>query len=261
MTDKLVPTVRTVVSLPMYARAVLRSWHHVGDDKPSKATIAVLWAQYMIETGGRDSWGWNIGNTKEIPNDGINYHALRGVWEGVSPAEAERLISSGQAVADPSADHAKAVGAGRVSVVFQPPHPATWFSSFLTLDDAMAHHLKFLARRFAVAWPAILSGDYVKFAHALKSRGYFTADANSYANGMRAPYFAFMNSPAYDEALAVIIQDDIDTQPDLDNPDSERIPVVNTDIMERPTTSADQPTIHPDPSSYLRPEEWEREKG
>lgn len=215
MTDHLVPTIRTVVSLRDYARAVVRAWHKVGDGIPEKSSVAVLWAQYMIETGGRDSWGWNIGNTKEIPNDGVNYHALRGVWEGVTPAHAAQLIASGQAVADASADHAKAVGPGRVSIIFQPPHPATWFSSFDSLDQAMEHHLVFLARRFAPAWPAVLAGDPRKFAQALKARGYFTASAEAYAAGMERPFATFMSATGYEEATEQIERDNTPTQPAL----------------------------------------------
>lgn len=239
MTDKLVPTIRTVVTMPMYARAVVQAWHAVGDGVPDKATVAVLWAQYMIETGGRESWGWNIGNTKEIPNDGIDYQALRGVWEGVSPAQAESLIASGQAVADPSADHAKAVGTGRVSVIFQPPHPATWFSSFMSLDQAMEHHLVFLARRFAPAWPAVLSGDYVKFATVLGARGYFTASPVAYAAGMRAPFSAFMMATAYDDAIAALEQDSIPTEPELPNPASS--PTIMVEPVEHMFPKAHDP--------------------
>jgi hypothetical protein len=201
--DKLVPTVRTPVTLPMYARAVVRAWHLVGSGLPVKAAVGVLWSQYMIETGGRDSWGYNIGNSKDVRDDGIDYQMLRGVWEGVAPAEAERLIQSGQAVADTNPSHIAAVGANRRAVVFQPPHPATWFSAFPSLDAAMEYHLKFLAlKRYAPAWPAVLLGDVVGFATALRAKGYFTATAQAYAAGMKPHFDAFMRSSAYEEAIA-----------------------------------------------------------
>lgn len=202
MTDHLVPAVRTHVTLDGYARAAVKAWRIVGEGVPAKASIAVLWAQYMIETGNRDAWGWNIGNTKEVPNDGIDYHALNGVWEGASEAEAERLIAAGQATRDPSPEHAHAVGPGKVSVIFAPSHPASWFSDFPSLDAAMEHHLVFLARRFAPAWPAVLGGDYVKFAHVLGARGYFTANPDVYAGGMHSHFDAFMKSTAYEDLIA-----------------------------------------------------------
>lgn len=207
MADKLVPTQRTIVTMQGYIGAVARQWPVVaeqspGFDIPSKATCALLYAQYMMETGGRDAYGWNVGNSKEVANDGIDYHALRGVWEGTSPKEAARLIASGQATADPSPDHAKSVGAGRVSVIFAATHPASWFSSFKTLDDGMRYHLKLLAKRFAPAWPAVLTGDCQAFAVALRTKGYFTADAGVYAKGMKRSFNVAMASPAYDAAIA-----------------------------------------------------------
>lgn len=205
MADQLKPTERTVVTLPMYAGAVIRAWHHVGEGYPSKEAVAVLWAQYWIETGGAACWGWNLGNVKKFPNDGYDYHCLNRVWEGVSKGMAQQLIASGQAVADPSPDHQKAVGANQVSVIFNPPHPATRFRYFPNLDVAMEDHLVLLAKkRFSPAWPAVIAGDYLQFARSLKARGYFTASAEAYAGGMRAPFAAFMRSTGYEEAMSEI---------------------------------------------------------
>jgi hypothetical protein len=162
---------------------------------------------------------------------------LRGVWEGVTREQADKLIAGGQATADPSADHAKAVGPGKVSVLFQPPHPATRFRSYPDLPTAMVSHLAFLAKRFASAWPAVLAGDVDKFAAALHARGYFTASPLAYAGNMRRPYLEAMVSSAWNDAIDALRQEAISTVPEVDNPASE-------------------PTIHVDPSAYLRPDEW-----
>lgn len=203
MADQLVPVKRTAVTMADYVRAVVRCWGTLFGTIPLEQSIAVLYAQYMIETGGRACWNWNIGNVKHVTGDGYDYQMLNGVWEGVSPAVAAQLIASGQAKEDPSADHAKAVGAPkRQSVVFQPPHPATWFRAFPALDDAMTHHLQLLSKRFAKAWPAVISGDFMAFAHALHDQHYFTADPGSYANGMRGPFNALVASTTYEELIA-----------------------------------------------------------
>lgn len=205
-----VPVTRTVITLRDYARAVLLKWG--GGLRPSKATVAVLWAQYCIETGGTACWNFNVGNVKSHAGDGYDFHCLRGVWEGVSPAEAERLIASGEARRDPSADHAKAVDpkaeGKRVSVVFEPPHPQTRFRAFYSLEEAMGDHLALLQKRFAGAWGAVLAGDYKLFAQQLKARGYFTASAEAYANGMRRAYEDFLMSAGYEDALEVLAQAD-----------------------------------------------------
>lgn len=199
--------VRTTPTLEAYVGAVVRAWPSAEPSAPcSREACAVLWAQYMIETGGRACWNWNIGNVKAADLS-RPWHALRGVWEGVSAAEASRLVAAGEAVYDASAAHQRAV-APRTAVVFEPPHPATRFRSFDSLDDAMGEHLALLRRRFARGWPGVLAGDVVAFARGLRAQGYFTASAEAYAAGMRAPFAAAMASDAFGIA--------IDPRPEVD---------------------------------------------
>lgn len=222
-----VPVKRTVITLRDYARAAVLCWP--GEAVPEKVSVAVLWAQYLIETGGTACWNYNVGNVKSVPGDGYRFHCLGGVWEGVTPEQATRLIGAGEAHADPSPDHAKAVGPSRVSVIFQPPHQATRFRAFESLDEAMGDHLHFLQRRFAKAWPAVLTGDYRLFAMKLKEQGYYTASSEAYANGMRRPYQDFLMSTGYEDTLLAMAQDAVATQPDL----------------MAPTTAATHPTEYP----------------
>jgi len=200
--------VRTTPTLEAYVGAVVRAWPE--GEPCSAGACAVLWAQYMIETGGRACWGWNIGNVK-ASDISRPWHALRGVWEGVSAAEASRLVAAGEAVYDASTAHQRAV-APRVAVVFEPPHPATRFRSFDSLDEAMGEHLALLRRRFARGWPGVLAGDVVAFARGLRAQGYFTASAEAYAAGMRAPFAAAMASDAFD------IASDPRPEPDMGGP-------------------------------------------
>lgn len=200
MSEQNVPVTRTVVSMRDYARAVLRAWHLVAPGTlPSKRAVAVLWAQYMIETGGAACWNWNIGNVKHVAGDGYDYHMLKGTWEGVDKAMADALITKGLAVLDTKPEHIKAV-APRTCVVFQPPHPATWFRAYPNLDEAMKSHLVLLAKkRYASAWPHVVDGDFRAFAQALRDRGYFTATAAAYAAGMAGHYDAFMQSTVFED--------------------------------------------------------------
>lgn len=230
MSENELPVKRTPIGMQDFISAIIRNWQSAVDftrseaakatdpakaarltaiaarmgEAPSKEAAAVLFAQYMIETGGTSIFNFNIGNVKHVTGDGHDFHSLRGVFEGVSPAEAERLISSGQAVADPSANHAAAVGPGRVSVIFNPPHPATRFRAFSDLDTGVSDHLKFLIKRFGNAWNAALDGDPTAFANALKAQGYFTASASSYAAGMRPNFNKAMASDVYDTAIAAL---------------------------------------------------------
>lgn len=200
-----VPVLRTPISSDDYVRAAVRAGVALGMGILPEPAIGILYAQYAIETGGTNCFNWNIGNVKKVAGDGFDYHCLRGVWEGVSPAEAARLIASGEAIADPSANHARAVGAGRVSVIFNPPHPQTRFRAYPSLDVSMQHHLELLAKkRFASCWPAVMAGNVDAFAAALKAKGYFTADAGAYANGMRPAYARLVASNAYEDLVATM---------------------------------------------------------
>lgn len=174
--DTSVPVVRTPVLAGDYARAVILAWRKAYQIDPSKASVGVLWAQYMVETGGVHVYNWNIGNVKEIPGDGLPYQMLHGVWE--------------------------IVGGERVNL--EPPDRGTWFTAFPNLATAMEHHFGLLRRRFSLAWPHVLSGDPDGFARALKAQRYYTAPADAYAAGMRAHHAAWMRSKHFEAALVTL---------------------------------------------------------
>lgn len=233
MAEQQVPVVRTVVTLRDYIRAIIAAWHTVDSGPCTKGACAVLWAQHFIETGGGACWNFNVGNSKHVAGDGFDYMCLNGVWEGVTPAAAAKLLAAGRVILDPSPNHAKAVdpeGKGeKVSVIYPPPQPESRFRAFPSLDVAMAEHLKLIVKRFTPAWPWVIAGDYRQFAHALKAGrdmkentgdDYFTANANAYADGMGHAYLEAMTSSAWDDATEAALQDAIVTVRDMDNPAS-----------------------------------------
>lgn len=241
---------RTVVSMRDYARAVLKAWKADSGEYPSKKSVAVLYAQYMIETGGRACWNWNIGNVKHVAGDGYDWIALSGVWEGVAPFVAAALIARGDAVLDTNEDHIKAVGKSRTSVIFRTGHPASLFRAYPSLDQAMMKHLKLLKGRFGLCWPDVVEGDYQGFAYTLKAGpdgklntadDYFTAQAEAYAAGMRPHFFNFVNSSMYESELQAILTvaeaPTVDQLPDV--PDSE------------PTVPVVVPEMRPDPMGHV----------
>lgn len=184
-----VPVTRTTFTVRDYSRAVIRAWRDMLGETPSKAAVGCLWAQYALETGrGAFCWNFNIGNVKWSP--GHDHMMLRGTWEIV----------------------------GGKRVVYEPPHRATWFNAYASLDDAMGEHLRLLkAGRYALSWPAIEAGDTVAFAHALKAGhdgregtwdDYFTADVTVYAKGLSAFHAEYMRGGDYEAAL-----DDLDAAP------------------------------------------------
>ena len=209
MADENVPVQRTTFTLRDYSRAVLRAWKALCGGYPSKESVGCLWAQYAHETGkGAFCWNNNIGNVKYSP--GHDYMMLRGTWEIV---------------------------AGK-RVVFEPPHRATWFNAYASLDEAMREHLQLLKeKRYASSWPAIEAGLPGEFAVRLKTRGYYTAPVEEYARALRAHHQDYMRSNAYGGALQDIYDAmEDDTQPELANP-----------LSVPPPNAATSPTTYPRP--------------
>lgn len=215
MSEQLKPVLRTSITMADFVRGFVRSAIASGQPLPSEAAVAVAYAQYAIETGaGPNCFNYNVGNVKHVKGDGFDYHMLNGVWEGTTPDRAAQLIASGRVIADPSPNHAKAVGEGRVSVLYVPPDPATWFRAFSSLDEGMGAHLAILMKRFSRSWTVLLSGDYVLFAKTLHAQGYFTANPDAYARGMRPSYEALIATRTYEDLVATL------TTPDTTLPES-----------------------------------------
>ena len=178
MTLKLVPAVKTVYSKGEIAKALVIGWKQQFGDVPKKQAIGVLYSQIAIETGFKAMWNNNIGNVK-VPSKleetiDFDYMMLASTWE----------IINGK------------------KVYFQPPHRQTWFRSFRTLNEGVAHHLYFLKNgRYKAVWGSIERGSIVDFATTLKNRGYYTASVSDYIKGMNLYYNEFMKSKVYEQAL------------------------------------------------------------
>jgi hypothetical protein len=141
--------------------ALARAWRvvFVGTE-PKRESLLVLLAQWALETGeGSAMHAFNLGNVKSIEGDGRDFCAFP-CWE----------MERGQ------------------KVWYRPPHPATRFRAYRSLDEGAIDYLKLLSKRFARAWPAVLAGDPEAFAHELKLSHYYTADESAYAAGVRARF-------------------------------------------------------------------------
>lgn len=205
-----VSVVRTVPSPRDYARAFIRAWRRLYPTYPTQEQCGVLYAQWMVETGGKHCWNWNIGNVKVTQaqvDAGVSWIDLPGTWE----------IINGQ------------------RVVLTPGDPGRRFRAFATLDEAMCEHLSFLRnKRYAPSWPFVEAGDPDGFARALKKQGYYTASADDYARIMVNAHRLWMRSPAFADALSEVVRAaERPTEPELPSspPSSEPERVVTWDIV------------------------------
>ncbi len=186
-----VPVIRTVCTPREYARACIVAWRALYDgNDPTQAQVGVLYAQWMVETGGSACWNWNIGNvkvTQEQVDAGVTWMELAGTWEMID----------GKRVVLPEGDSGKR------------------FRAFTSLAVAMPAHMAFLRnRRYAPSWPFVEAGDPYSFAYALKKQGYYTAAAEAYASAMLQHHKRWMALSAFDDAVRMLDDaDEIETAP------------------------------------------------
>lgn len=239
MVETLLPTRRTTPTKTDFARALLAVWPDA-----TKEGAGVLWSHFAGETGdGAYCWNWNLGNVKHVAGDGFDYVSLRGVWEGFKVGDEDkdgdvdaddrimlvaRLVASGMWQEDPSADHAKAVGPTKVSLIASPNNSATWFRAYASLAVGMHFFVEGKRKpsgRYASAWAFVVAGDPEGYGRELGAKGYYTASPDAYAAAMRRKFDAWMTSTDFEGA-----QDETPTDPRGEivppaMPDSEVTPV------------------------------------
>lgn len=167
---------------PMAALDVLKAFKSAfatvcGND-PSNECLALLVAQSALETGRWKSIHcWNFGNVKAAPTYAGKYCQFR----------CNEVIN------------------GKVAW-FDPPHPQTNFRAFDSAESGAVDHLRFLSQRprYAKAWQTALGGQPLSYVEALKSAGYFTADAGPYARAVTS---------LWKESLALLERLERDTEP------------------------------------------------
>lgn len=201
----LMPVVRTPIGMRDFALAMIRSLRAMGVS-PSKEAAGVFWAQYALETGaGGYCWNHNLFNHKVTQSQaaaGVPYMMLAGTWEIVNGKK----------------------------VVFQPPHPATWFRGYASFEAAMSDHIAAIKQgRYASSWPAVLAGDPEMYATRIREKGYYTAPLADYVKLMRAKFDPWMASTVYEAAVEMVADEsEEETQPSfrLDMLDSDPPPPI-----------------------------------
>lgn len=199
------------------AHALIAAWGVLfGVHPPHKESIAILLAQWCLETGrGRSMWCYNFGNAKSRSGDGRSwcYFACN---EVLSPQDVQHYVAGAQPRTD-GKPGPNAVATSATVVWFYPSHPGCRFRAFHTIDEGALDYMGMLNRRFARAWPAVLAGDPAAFSHALKMQGYYTADEGQYTRGVIA-IFKEMMALDFDVNEAPPAESDVvvDTLPEAD---------------------------------------------
>jgi hypothetical protein len=161
---------RTPVSPQELANALVALWPSEVGGSPSLKTIAVLLAQWALETGeGKSMVAYNIGNIKAYDTKAGDYTYFD-TTENVN----------GKTV------HLKA------------GEPGTRFRAFSSLPEGAQFYLRGMKSHWTKAWPYALSGDPEGFAQGLYDQHYYTGigdhPVEAYAKGLRAYFDKYMRS-------------------------------------------------------------------
>lgn len=156
----------------------------LGKEQTTRAGTMILFGQMALETGRFEStMNYNFGGVKCSSS-------WKGCWqhftttEHVSEDEAARHLAT-----IPPGSRVERVGVddkGRTILRFSGRHPVNKFRAFETLDDAVQHHVAFLlGKRYRNAVHLAMAGRADDYAIALRSAGYYTGDASTYARSVR----------------------------------------------------------------------------
>lgn len=157
---------RTKVSHAQMRDAITSAWANLlGDTPPSSRSLLVLLAHWDMETNaGEKMYNFNVGNKKAKPNGDWGDYTFFATFERLN---------------------------GMI-VHFWPPDPQCCFRAYSSLADGCLDYLAglYAHKRFKLAWPAIIAGDPIEFAHQLKLAGYYTATESSYKSAMKGRFYA-----------------------------------------------------------------------
>lgn len=134
--------------------ALREGWKSIYDEYPSNNSLALLWAQWALETGrGKAIHCYNFGNLKRSSGDPTDWTMYR----------CSEIIDNKE-------------------VFFDPPHPQTHFRAYRSVIDGAKDYILFLSKRkrYLKAWEEVKKGDPAAFGHELKVAGYYTANEARY---------------------------------------------------------------------------------
>jgi hypothetical protein len=141
---------RTPLSAEQAAEALSSAWRKQFGEVPSKATVAILTAQWAHETGRGDSmFNYNFGGIKGAGPSGLT--VAQRTFEGW--------------------------GETRKTIVDN-------FRAYSSAEEGAKDYLSLLARRYEGAIDGARAGDPAAFVRELKSGGYFTGNEQLYTRSI-----------------------------------------------------------------------------
>jgi hypothetical protein len=128
------------------------------------------------------------------------HHYLARTWEVVTPEKAADDVAKGGRSATTGAPLARIATdeecakngwgkqPGQAVVVFSPPHSATRFAAYKSLDEGVDAYVAYQQKKVVASHPeyldALNAGDTKGAAHALNAAHYYTGVETDYSRGM-----------------------------------------------------------------------------
>ena len=171
------PSVNTFKTKPTkedFVENLVFAYYDLFQKIPSKEVVCLIYAKFALETGYGDScFNYNLGNIKQFDSN-KQYMMLNNVWE----------ILDGK------------------KVIFQPPHPQTWFRAYDNWRQGMRDYLELISsKRYSVAWEYLQKGNPAEYVLALKKAGYFTGSLEDYTKSVSSIFKQTMSSNNYDQSV------------------------------------------------------------
>lgn len=177
-----VPVRRTPWTTASLLAAYADAWREVIGGEPSRAALAILYAQATLECGhgGASCFNHNTGNIMALGGYAGDYHVLRGAPECF---DAGRVPDGWR-----EAPSNVACGPGKVAAV---PVNGSKFRAYASLTDGCADKLRVLDRQWGRAIVALQAATGPEAAAAyvaglLGPPRYFTGSESTYANTLRS---------------------------------------------------------------------------
>src|SRR5271163_1193092 len=167
-----VQRVRTDVSEPQMAQAIIAAWGSMFGGQPSKEQVAMILAQNNLETGNRKSmWNFNVGNITTDGNGPYDYFDDLSTNEQVSPGVWNKMNLK--------------------------------YRAYPSLEEGTQDYLRLLSgSHYSQAWQHILHPDPIAFSKALKAAGYYTADEAPYTKGLTSLFNQSIHDNSYEQAMS-----------------------------------------------------------
>jgi hypothetical protein len=167
-----VQRIKTEISEPQMAQAIIRAWQSKFGGAPSKEQVAMVLAQNDLETGHRKSmWNYNVGNITTTDKGSFDYFDDLATDEQISPGVWKKMNLK--------------------------------YRAYPSLDDGVKDYLNLLSSgRYTKAWEHIKNPDPVSFSKALKAAGYYTANEAPYTKNLVSLFARNSKSNSYDLAMS-----------------------------------------------------------